>query len=97
MSCVANCIHSTQKAFKNASTILTIGESKLRKCSTELNVRSILDEIPDNQSGTFFWMCLLVRTCESIGMSAYLTAMFSVVASEFSDGVTTAFVRTPTL
>ena len=56
---------------------------------------SILDEIPDHQSGTFFWSCMAVRTCESIGMSAYLTAMFSVVASEFSDGVTTAFVRCP--
>lgn len=57
--------------------------------------RSILDEIPaeSDNGARFMIMCLVVRSAESIGVAAYLTAVFAIIASEFKDSVTTAFVR----
>lgn len=63
-------------------------------CPRPTPARSILDEIPaESDNGVrFMTMCLVVRSAESIGVAAYLTAVFAIIASEFKDSVTTAFV-----
>ena len=72
-----------------------VPNSRFTVHACSIRARSILDEIPcEADNGMrFMIMCLVVRACESIGVAAYLTAVLAIIASEFRDCVTTAFVR----
>ena len=50
----------------------------------------LLDEVPAGPQ--FAVMCVVVRAFESLGISAYLTAVLTLIASEFSDCLSFAFV-----
>ena len=51
---------------------------------------SLLDKSPD---GTIFIvMCFLCRSIEALGASAFVTALFAILAHEFPDNVITVMV-----
>ena len=50
----------------------------------------LLDEVPAGPQ--FAVMCVVVRVFESLGIAAYLTAVLTLIANEFSDCLSIAFV-----
>lgn len=59
-------------------------------CIVFLICFSVLNRGPDGV--IFIVMCFLCRTLEGLGASAYVTALFAIIAHEFPSHVATVFV-----